>query len=93
MNALKTWLVVAGPAAGRRLRCVGAGAGTVLPARSLAAARTLYASAEYGGALDMLNGLLSENPPAPTGRPSSSIARCASWPSATSTEASRIIEA
>jgi hypothetical protein len=29
---------------------------------SLVAARTLYASAEYGGALDMLNGLRSENP-------------------------------
>jgi TonB family protein len=35
------------------------------PSASLAAARTLYASAEYGGALDMLNGLVSATPAGP----------------------------
>lgn len=37
------------------------------PARgpSLANARTLYASAEYGGALDMLNGLVTDTPAGP----------------------------
>jgi len=58
MNALKTWLV----AAAALLAAVsGAAAQAPAPSASLAAARTLYASAEYGGALEMLNGLLSEN--------------------------------
>jgi TonB family protein len=35
------------------------------PSASLAAARTLYASAEYGGALEMLNGLVSATPAGP----------------------------
>ena len=67
MNArLKTWLV----GAALLLAAVSpvlAQVPSVAPPQgpSLAAARTLYASAEYGGALDMLNGLISENPKSP----------------------------
>jgi len=64
MNAiLKTWLVGAALLLAAVSR-VSAQVPPVAPpqAPSLAAARTLYASAEYGGALDMLNGLISENP-------------------------------
>jgi len=61
MNALRTWLVAAVLVAS----VSGVSAQAPAPTASFAAARTLYASAEYGGALDMLNGLLSENPPAP----------------------------
>jgi TonB family protein len=61
MNALKTGLIGA-----VALLAAVSGAAAQVPAPSLstpslAAARTLYASAEYGGALDMLNGLLSDN--------------------------------
>jgi TonB family protein len=61
MKGLKTWLV--GAAA---LLAAVSGAAAQVPAPSLAppslaVARTLYASAEYGGALEMLNGLLSED--------------------------------
>jgi TonB family protein len=42
-----------------------ASAQTPAQVKSLAAARTLYASAEYGGALDMLNGLVAETPAGP----------------------------
>ncbi len=61
--ARKMWLVVAAlPLA------VVSGASAQAPdaslaAPSFAAARTLYAAAEYPGALDMLNGLRSQNPP------------------------------
>ncbi len=63
---LKTWLV----GAALLLAAVSHVSAQVPPvappqAPSLAAARTLYASAEYGGALDMLNGLISENPKTP----------------------------
>lgn len=62
MKALKTWLV----AAGALLAAVtGASAQAPAPVASLATARTLYASAEYGGALDILNGLSSETPAGP----------------------------
>jgi len=61
MNALRTWLVAAVLLASASAAAAQASA----PTASFAAARTLYASAEYGGALDMLNGLLSENPPVP----------------------------
>jgi hypothetical protein len=92
MNAPEDVAGGGGAAAGRRL---GVSAQVPAPSRRrrrLAAARTLYASAEYGGALDMLNGLLSQNPPAATGRRSSSIARSASWRRQFA-EARRIIEA
>jgi TonB family protein len=42
-----------------------AGAQAPTPAMSLATARTLYASAEYGGALEMLNGLVTATPAGP----------------------------
>jgi len=62
MKALKTWLVAA---AALLAVVTGASAQAPAPAASLATARTLYASAEYGGALDMLNGLVSETPAGP----------------------------
>jgi len=92
MNALKAWLVVAAVL----LAAVG-GVSAQVPAPSLstpslAAARTLYASAEYGGALDMLNGLLSQNPPA-TDRQAIELYRALCLVAVgNSTEASRIIE-
>ena len=54
MKTLKTWVVAA---AALLAICPPASAQAPAPSASLAAARTLYASAEYGGALDMLNGL------------------------------------
>jgi protein TonB len=94
MNALKTRLVVAA----LLLAAAVSGVSAQVPAPSLsstpslAAARTLYASAEYGGALDMLNGLLSENPPA-TDRQSIDLYRALCLVAVgNSTEASRIIE-
>ena len=92
MNALKAWLVVAAVL----LAAVG-GVSAQVPAPSLstpslADARTLYASAEYGGALDMLNGLLSQNPPA-TDRQAIELYRALCLVAVgNSTEASRIIE-
>ena len=92
MNALKTWLVAAA-----LLLAAVSGVSAQVPAPSLstpslAAARTLYASAEYGGALDMLNGLLSQNPPA-TDRQSIELYRALCLVAVgNSTEASRIIE-
>jgi protein TonB len=62
MKALKTWLVAA---AALLAAVTGASAQAPAPAASLATARTLYASAEYGGALDMLNGLVNETPAGP----------------------------
>ena len=62
MKALKTWLVVA---AALLAAVTGASAQAPAPAASLATARTLYASAEYGGALDMLNGLVTQTPAGP----------------------------
>ena len=62
MKALQIWL----PAATALLAAVtAASAQAPAPPASLAAARTLYASAEYGGALDMLNGLASGAPAGP----------------------------
>jgi protein TonB len=92
MNALKTSLVVAA-----LLLAAVSGVSAQVPAPSLGApslatARTLYASAEYGGALDMLNGLLSQNPPA-TDRQSIELYRALCLVAVgNSTEASRIIE-
>ena len=62
MNALRTSFVAVG-----LLLAIDAAVSAQAPAprASLAAARTLYASAEYGGALDMLNGLVSEIPAGP----------------------------
>jgi len=62
MKALKTWLVAA---AALLAAVTGVSAQAPAPAASLATARTLYASAEYGGALDMLNGLVSATPAGP----------------------------
>jgi TonB family protein len=62
MKALKTCLIASAVllAAGTAAR-----AQAPAPKASLAAARTLYASAEYGGALEMLNGLVSDAPLGP----------------------------
>ena len=62
MKALKTWLVAA---AALLAAVTGASAQAPAPVSSLATARTLYASAEYGGALDMLNGLVTQTPAGP----------------------------
>ena len=62
MKALKTWLVAA---AALLAVVTGASAQAPAPVSSLATARTLYASAEYGGALEMLNGLVSDVPAGP----------------------------
>ncbi len=92
MNALKTWLVVAA-----LLLAAVSGVSAQVPAPSLstpslAAARTLYGSAEYGGALDMLNGLLSQNPPG-TDRQAIDLYRTLCLVAVgNSAEASRIIE-
>jgi TonB family protein len=61
MKALKTCLVAAALLAA----VSNAWAQAPAPAMSLASARTLYASAEYGGALEMLNGLVSATPAGP----------------------------
>lgn len=62
MKALKTCLLAVAV-----VLAAVTGTSAQAPARgaSLANARTLYASAEYGGALDMLNGLVSETPAGP----------------------------
>jgi TonB family protein len=63
------------------------------PSASLAAARTLYASAEYGGALDMLNGLVSTTPAGPE-RQAIDLYRALCFVAVGDTaEASRVIEA
>jgi TonB family protein len=63
---MSTPRVLLAAAAALLMFVAGASAQAPAPApaapNSLAAARILYASAEYGGALDMLNGLRSENP-------------------------------
>ena len=61
MKALTTGLV----AAATLLAATAVSAQAPSPSASLAAARTLYASAEYGGALDRLNGLVSDVPSGP----------------------------
>jgi TonB family protein len=90
MKALKTWVVMAAalPAA-----VIVASAQAPAPAASLAAARTLYASAEYGGALDMLNGLVSDTPAGPE-RQAIDLYRALCFVAVGNTaEASRVIEA
>jgi TonB family protein len=62
MKALRLCLVTA---AALLAVVTAAGAQAPVPKASLAAARTLYASAEYGGALEMLNGLVSDVPLGP----------------------------
>jgi TonB family protein len=90
MKALKTWLVAAAvllPA------CPPASAQAPAPTASLAAARTLYASAEYGGALDMLNGLVDGTPVGPE-RQAIDLYRALCFVAVGNTaEASRVIEA
>ena len=61
MKALRTCLVAAALLAA----VTPASAQAPAPAVSLATARTLYASAEYGGALEMLNGLVTATPAGP----------------------------
>lgn len=63
MKALRTCVVAAGLLAA--VTNSWAQAPAPAPAVSLATARTLYASAEYGGALEMLNGLVSATPAGP----------------------------
>jgi TonB family protein len=90
MKALKTWVLAAAalPAA-----VTVASAQAPAPAASLAAARTLYASAEYGGALDMLNGLVSGTPAGPE-RQAIDLYRALCFVAVGNTaEASRVIEA
>ena len=70
----------------------GAAAQAPAPSASFAAARTLYASAEYGGALEMLNGLLSENPAAPDRQAIDLYRALCLVAVGNSNEASRIIE-
>ena len=63
------------------------------PSSSLAAARTLYASAEYGGALEMLNGLVSATPAGPE-RQAIDLYRALCFVAVgNAAEASRVIEA
>ena len=89
MMALKTWLVAA---AALLAVCSVASAQAPAPSASLAAARTLYASAEYGGALDMLNGLVSATPPGPE-RQAIDLYRALCFVAVgNATEASRVIE-
>jgi len=89
MKALKTWLV----AAAVLLAASAASAQAPAPSASLSAARTLYASAEYGGALDMLNGLVSETPAGPE-RQAIDLYRALCFVAVgNSAEASKVIEA
>jgi len=89
MMALKTRLVAA---AALLAASTVASAQAPAPSASLAAARTLYASAEYGGALDMLNGLVSDTPPGPE-RQAIDLYRALCFVAVgNSTEASRVIE-
>jgi len=90
MKALKTWLVAA---AVLLAAASAASAQAPAPAASLSAARTLYASAEYGGALDMLNGLVSETPAGPE-RQAIDLYRALCFVAVgNSAEASKVIEA
>jgi tetratricopeptide (TPR) repeat protein len=90
MKALKTWLVAA---AALLAASSLASAQVPAPTASLAAARTLYASAEYGGALDMLNGLVSETPAGPE-RQAIELYRALCFVAVgNSAEASKVIEA
>ncbi|HET9269263.1 MAG TPA: hypothetical protein VFO31_13910, partial [Vicinamibacterales bacterium] len=90
MKALKTWLVAA---AALLAAASVAFAQAPAPSASLAAARTLYASAEYGGALDMLNGLVGDTPAGPE-RQAIDLYRALCFVAVgNSTEASKVIEA
>jgi hypothetical protein len=90
MKALKTWLVAA---AALLAAASVASAQAPAPSASLSAARTLYASAEYGGALDMLNGLVSETPAGPE-RQAIELYRALCFVAVgNSAEASKVIEA
>ncbi|HXT20747.1 MAG TPA: TonB family protein [Thermoanaerobaculia bacterium] len=90
MKALKTWFVAAAA-----LLAAGtvASAQAPAPAASLAAARTLYASAEYGGALDMLNGLVGETPAGPERQAIELYRALCLVAVGNTTEAGRVIEA
>ena len=90
MKALKTWLVAA---AALLAAASVAFAQAPAPSASLSAARTLYASAEYGGALDMLNGLVGDTPAGPE-RQAIDLYRALCFVAVgNSTEASKVIEA
>lgn len=88
MKALKTLLI-----ATAALIAATAVSAQSVPTKSLAAARTLYASAEYGGALDMLNGLVDETPAGPE-RQSVELYRLLCYVAVgNSAEANRVIDA
>ena len=90
MKALKTRLVAAAALLAAASVAV---AQAPAPSASLSAARTLYASAEYGGALDMLNGLVSETPAGPE-RQAIDLYRALCFVAVgNSAEASKVIEA
>ena len=92
MSALKTSLAAAILVAAAATASAQVPAPT-LNSPSLAAARTLYASAEYGGALDMLNGLIAQNP-APTERQSIDLYRTLCLVAVgNAAEATKVIEA
>jgi TonB family protein len=93
MKALKTWLVAAVALLAAGLPASAQVPPATAPKASLAAARTLYASAEYGGALDMLNGLVSETPAGPE-RQAIDLYRALCFVAVgEAAEASRVIEA
>jgi TonB family protein len=90
MKALKTCVVAA---AAVLAAVTASSAQAPAPSASLAAARTLYASAEYGGALDMLNGLVSGTPAGPE-RQAIDLYRALCFVAVgNAAEASRVIEA
>ena len=90
MKALKTCAVAV---AAVLSTVTAASAQAPAPSASLAAARTLYASAEYGGALEMLNGLVSGTPAGPE-RQAIDLYRALCFVAVgNAAEASRVIEA
>ena len=90
MKALKTCVVAV---AAVLAAATAAPAQAPAPSASLAAARTLYASAEYGGALEMLNGLVSGTPAGPERQAIDLYRALCLTAVGNAAEASRVIEA
>jgi periplasmic protein TonB len=90
MKALKTCVVAV---AAVLAAVTAAPAQAPAPSASLAAARTLYASAEYGGALEMLNGLVSGTPAGPERQAIDLYRALCLVAVGNAAEASRVIEA
>jgi TonB family protein len=90
MKALKICLVAA---AALLAAVTAASAQAPAPKASLAVARTLYASAEYGGALEMLNGLASDAPLGPERQAIELYRALCLVAVGNSNEATRVIEA